>query len=109
MHPAHRGSRVFARRRRAAKRRAMEGNVVDGRGRGVNMKDDELLTDEDVAREVQDGISAAGGVRALARLVGISPSVLCRVANGKRPPSRKLLQAMNLKRVARYKRIPTRQ
>ena len=47
-------------------------------------------------------IQQAGGQRALARRLGLSPSYLNDVMRGKREPAGKLLSALGLQRVVRY-------
>jgi len=64
----------------------------------------DLLSDEDIQREVQAGIEAYG-VRGYARLFKVDPAMISRVASGKRPPSRKFLRMMGLERVNRYQPI----
>ena len=50
-------------------------------------------------------IEHAGGQRALARSLGVSPSYLHDVIRGRREPAGKLLAALGLKRTVRYEAL----
>lgn len=62
----------------------------------------ELWTDEDVRDMIRHKCADAGGLRAYARSLGVSPSMISMALSGYRPPNPTVLADLDLERVVRY-------
>ena len=63
-----------------------------------------MLDEAEVRRRVQALVEQAGGTRALAAQLGVSPSYVSDVCNGRRAPGPPFLKALGLRRVVGYER-----
>jgi DNA-binding transcriptional regulator YdaS (Cro superfamily) len=61
-----------------------------------------MLTEADVRDRVKALARARGGIRALARQLGVSPSYVSDVCNGRRAPGPPFLRALGLHKVTGY-------
>lgn len=65
------------------------------------------LTEDDIAAIVRDRIADAGGVRKLAEKLGVSPSYVCDLKEGRRLPGPKILGHLGIEcvRTVAYYRV----
>jgi hypothetical protein len=61
-----------------------------------------MLNEDGVRKEVCRVAESSGGVRALARRLGVSPSYVSDVCTGRRSPGPPFLKFLRLKKVVRY-------
>jgi hypothetical protein len=61
-----------------------------------------MLTEADVRSVFTKQVEEAGGVRAMARILGCTPSYVCDMNNGRRAPSPAVLARLGLVKVVRY-------
>lgn len=63
-----------------------------------------LLREEDVLRMLREAVKRAGNQSAWARATGANRTSLNFILSGKKPPAKRVLKALKLRKVAAYER-----
>lgn len=61
--------------------------------------------DDAVRAELKRRLARRGAAKQVAADIGVSPSILCRVAKGALPPSEKVAEGLGFRRVVAFERV----
>jgi hypothetical protein len=64
-----------------------------------------VLDQKDVVRLLRSEVNRAGGQKEWAKKNGIAPSMISMVLSGDRPPNKKILSALKLRRAVVFERV----